>query len=142
MSVPIDPKLRETFRAIADILIPAAEGMPAASEVGVHEGPLDQVLALRPDIAERLLRGLRAAAGRQPREAAEALNKGDAEALSAIGLAASAAYYMQPQVRKLIGYPGQENRPANPEETPEYVANGMLQQVIDRGPIYKPTPTS
>lgn len=140
MSAPLEPALRETFRAIADVLIPAAEGMPAASEVGVHEAVLDRILALRPDVTERLMRGLRAAHGHPAREAAQRLNKEDPDALSAIGLIASAGYYMQPRVRELIGYPGQESRPANPDETPEYVENGMLQQVIDRGPIYRPTP--
>lgn len=140
MSTQIDPALRETFRAIADVLIPAAEGMPAASEVGVHEGTFDRIIALRPDLTERLLRGLRAAAGHSAQEAARRLNTEDPEALSAIGLAASAAYYMQPRVRELIGYPGQESRPGNPDEVPEYVDNGMLRQVIDRGPIYRPTP--
>ncbi len=140
MSAQIDATLRETFRALADVLIPAAEGMPAASEVGVHEAALDHILGLRPDLAERFFRGLRAAVGQTPEAVARKLNREDPEALSAIGLAAAASYYMQPRVRALIGYPGQENRPADPDETPEYIANGMLQQVIDRGPIYRPTP--
>lgn len=140
MSTPIDPALREAFRAIADVLIPAAEGMPAASAVGVHEATFDRIVALRPDLTERLLRGLRAAAGHPAEEATRRLNAEDPDALAAIGLAASAAYYMQPQVRELIGYPGQESRPGNPDEIPEYVGNGMLQQVIDRGPIFRPTP--
>ena len=142
MSSGIDAQLRATFRALADVLIPAAEGMPAASEVGVHEAVLDRIMALRPDLSERLLRGLRAASGQAPQEMARRLNTEDPDALSAIGLAAAAAYYMQPRVRELIGYPGQENRPGDPDATPEYVANGMLQQVIDRGPIYRPTPKS
>jgi len=142
MSTEIDPALRATFRAIADVLIPAAEGMPAASEVGVHEAPFDRIIALRPDLTERLLRGLRAAVNHPAEEAARRLNAEDPDALSAIGLVASAAYYMQPRVRELIGYPGQESRPGNPDEVPEYVSNGMLQQVIDRGPIYRPTPKS
>lgn len=140
MSTPVDPALRETFRAIADVLIPPAEGMPAASDVGAHEATFDRIIALRPDLTERLLRGLRAAAGQPADDAARKLNAEDPDALSAIGLAASAAYYMQPRVRELIGYPGQESRPGNPDEVPEYVENGMLQQVIDRGPIFRPTP--
>jgi hypothetical protein len=136
----IDGRERATFRAIADVLIPAAEGMPAASEVDVHGDALDRILGLRPDLAERFFRGVRSAVGEDARTAAERLNARDPEALSAIGLVASAAYYMQPRVRELIGYPGQEKRPGDPDETPEYVANGMLQQVLDRGPIYKPTP--
>jgi hypothetical protein len=140
MNAKLDDALRRTFLAIADVLIPEAEGMPRASQVGVGGEMLDRMLALRPDLREGFMRGLRAAVGKAPAEAAEALNRDDPVAFGAIGLMASAGYYMSPQVRKLIGYPGQESRPADPDETPEYVANGMLQQVIDRGPIFKATP--
>lgn len=136
----IDPTLRETFRGIADVLIPDAEGMPAASAVGVHEGMLDHILGLRPDLRDDFLRGLTAVAGKPSLEAANLLNATDGAALTAIGLVASAGYYMSPVVREKIGYPGQQSRPeADPDATPEYVANGMLQQVIDRGPVYRPT---
>jgi len=139
----INDTRRATFAGIADILIPATEGMPAASAVGVHETMLDHVVALRPDLTENLLRGLDAATGKDPAEAANALNMTDAAALSAIGLVASAGYYMTPEVRTLIGYPGQQSRPdPDPDATPEYVANGMLQKVIDRGAIFRPTPKS
>ena len=132
---------RAAFAAIADILIPAAEGMPAASAMDVQGAMLDRILALRPDLAPAFRRGLAAAAaGKPPQQAAEALNRDDGEAFAAIGLVASAGYYMTPAVRELIGYPGQENRPADPDRTPEYLANGMLQQVIARGPIFDPTP--
>lgn len=142
MSKTLDPALREAFAAVADVLIPEAEGMPAASQVGVQDELLDRILSLRSDIREDFMRGVRFAAGRDPVEAANALNNDDPAALTAIGLAASAAYYMTASVRDLIGYPGQERRPdPDPDATPEYVANGMLQQVIDRGPIYKPTPS-
>jgi len=140
MSTKLYDVLRHTFLAIADILIPEAEGMPKASQVGVGGEILDRMLALRPDLREAFLRGLRAAAGKPPVAAAEALNRDDPAALGAVGLVASAGYYMSPRVRALIGYPGQENRPADPDVTPEYVANGMLQLVIARGPIFKPTP--
>ena len=131
---------RAVFAGLADVLIPAAEGMPAASDVDVHGAMLDSILGLRPDLSEAFQRGLAAAAGKPPADAAEALNRDDAEALGAIGIVASAGYYMSPAVRELIGYPGQVKRPPDSDETPEYVANGMLQQVIDRGPIFVPTP--
>lgn len=131
---------RTTFAGIADVLIPEAEGMPSASQAEVHGAILDRVVELRPDLREAFFRGLNKAAGQDPKTATEALNADDTEALGAIGLLASAAYYMQPQVRALIGYPGQENRPVDADSEPEYVANGMLQVVIDRGPIFRPTP--
>ncbi len=133
---------REVFAALADVLIPAAEGMPAASEMNVHGTMLDRILGLRPDLTEAFRRGLATSAGKVPTDAAETLNREDAEALAAVSIVAAAGYYMVPAVRKLIGYPGQENRPADPDEKPEYLTNGMLQQVIDRGPIYVPTPES
>lgn len=140
MSVITDTR-RATFAGIADVLIPAVEGMPAATAVDVHGKMLDHVLALRPDLTENLIRGLDAAQGKDPATAANDLNATDAAALSAIGLAASAGYYMTPQVRALIGYPGQQSRPdTDPDATPEYVVNGMLQKVIDRGVIFRPTP--
>jgi hypothetical protein len=142
MSTQLTEQDRATFAGIADILIPEAEGMPSASQVDVHKAVLDRILSLRPDLVENFLRGVRKAAGKEPRAAANLLNKEDTPALSAIGLVASAGYSMEPRVRQLIGYPGQEKRPGNPDETPEYVTNGMLQQVIDRGPIFKPTPKS
>lgn len=101
---------------------------------------LDRILSLRPDLREAFFRGLRAGQGRDPNEAAHALNRDDIEALDTIGLVAASAYYMHPVVRELIGYSGQTSRTYNPDATPEYVSGGMLQVVIDRGPIYRPTP--
>lgn len=135
----VDDEIRAVFSALADILIPDAEGMPAASAVGVHEEVLDRILSLRPDLSEPFFRGIAAARGKDPRIALEQMNLQDAPALSAIGLVGSAAYYMSPRVRSLIGYPGQERRTFDPDATPDYVANGMLKAVEDRGPIYRPT---
>jgi hypothetical protein len=57
-----------------------------------------------------------------------------------VSLAASGGYYMSPRVRDLIGYPGQENRPFDPDKTTEYLGDGLLAPVIARGPIYRATP--
>ncbi len=141
MSTKLDDNLRAVFAGIADFLIPEALGMPSASQVDVHGELSDRILGLRPDLREDFMRGLKAAEGKSSEEAAQELNKSDPAALTAIGLVASAGYYMTSKVRELIGYKGQESRPeADPDATPEYVANGMLQQVIDRGAIFKPTP--
>lgn len=141
MSAIVTPEQRSTFAGIADYLIPNTEGMPSASEVDVHGAILDRVLMLRTDLQEAFLRGLNSCTGVTPSDAANALNRNDPAAMGAVGLVASAAYYMTPRVRDLIGYPGQESRPdPDPDATPTYVTNGMLQKVIDRGPIFKPTP--
>lgn len=138
---PLSETDRENFMAIADFLIPEGEGMPSASQVGVHDELIDRVLAVRVDLIEPLLRGVRAIAGLGGEVGANQLNENDAEAFHAISLAASAGYYMCPRVRQLIGYPGQESRPFDPDKTVDYLDDGLLQPVIDRGPIYRPTPS-
>ncbi len=132
---------RKVFKAFSDILIPNAEGMPAASEVGVHEELLDKILALRSELVVAFKRGLAFSTSHTDfRDALEKMNNEDSEAFGAISLVASAGYYMTPKVRQLIGYPGQEKRPPDPDEEPEYLANGMLQVVLDRGLIFRKTP--
>ena len=47
-------------------------------------------------------------------------------------------YFMNPDVQQAIGYAGQEPRPMDPR--PDYMEDGLLESVIRRGPIYRPTP--
>ena len=142
MAVPsrLSPEERATFAGLADLLIPRHGRLPAATEAGAHEELLDRVLGHRPDIVDDLKRGLAAAQGAEPSEAANRLSQSDAAAFNAITLAASAAYYMCDEVRALIGYPGQEKAPYDPHETPVYLTNGMIERIVLRGPIYRPTP--
>lgn len=131
---------RQTFAALADALIPEAEGMPAASQVGLQGASLDQVLELRPDLHEAFFRALERAAGKEAGEVLQQLNRDDHLAIGAVGALASAAYYMQPEVWRRLGYPGQTSRPAEPEEENDYMQNDLLKPVIDRGPIYRKAP--
>jgi hypothetical protein len=140
MSEIFDEALRTRFLAIADVLIPEAEGMPSASQAGVGGEVLGRALALRADLQDDILRGLKSAGEGDPAVAARELYRSDPPAFAAIGLIAAACYYMIPRIRELVGYPGQERRTYDPDAVPEYVANGMLQAVIDRGSIYRPTP--
>jgi hypothetical protein len=130
---------RKAFGVFADHLIPAYKRMPAATAVGVHGALLDAVLGFRPDIAEDFFRGLDAVRGKSPADAADALFAADQKAFDTLGLVASAAYYMAPEVRDLVGYPGQESLTYNPHESPDYLTDGMLERVVRRGPIYRPT---
>lgn len=140
MTVAIAERHREAFRRIADHLIPAAEGMPAASEVDVHGAGLETMLTLRPELAPDLARALDAVAALGGPEAVAALAAADPEGLAVVGLVAASAYYMAPSVHAALDYPGQRSRPVQPEEEGDYLEGDLLQAVIDRGPIYRPTP--
>jgi len=54
-----------------------------------------------------------------------------------IGLVASSTYHLMPGVRAIMGYRGQEHRPAGEAEEHDYLRDDLLQPVIDRGPIYR-----
>lgn len=135
----LDENARAVFFALADTLIPEAEGMPRASEAGNIFFWVDRTLELRPELAEPTVLGLRLCQGKAPRQALDELSASHPASYEAIGYVTAAAYLMSEDVRRRLGYPGQERRQFDPDATPEYVENGMLQSVIDRGPIYRPT---
>ena len=61
-----DEDERAILASLADVLIPAGDGFPSASEAGVAGEGLDQVLAFRPDLATALKSILAFARGRNP----------------------------------------------------------------------------
>ena len=136
MSVAFSDAERATLTRIADTLVPAAHGMPAASEVGVGHAQLDLVLAARPDLAEPLHRGV-GRVGNVPPGVWELLQAEDPEAHAAIVLAILGGYYMHPEVRRRLGYPGQVPLPVRHDKPPEWEREGLLEPVRGRGPIYR-----
>ncbi|PHQ72172.1 MAG: hypothetical protein COB93_01400 [Sneathiella sp.] len=130
----------ETLAALADVLIPSAESMPAFSELNLHQTHVDRVLLLRPELLADLRRALASSDASVPSDTLEKLNMEDPQAFSALGLVASSAYYLDASVRNLLGYPGQISRPASPEEEHDYLHDDLLQPVIARGSIYREAP--
>jgi hypothetical protein len=126
---------RERLAELADVLIPAEDGMPSASEAGAVAHWLDAVLAARPDF-ETPLAGLAAStAGLTPTEAVASLPERDPAGWSALTAAVVAAYYFNPEVCERIGYAGQR---AIPLGEPDY--EDLLDSVKSRAPVYRPTP--
>ena len=63
----VSPEERATFAALADVLVPEAAGMPAASAVGVHERRLDPSSRHAPISPSRCDRSWPTRLGRKPR---------------------------------------------------------------------------
>lgn len=121
--------MRQRLAALADHLVAAGDGMPAASEVGIHEALLDAVLQSRPDLAEPLGRAL----GVPVDDAATrliTLATTDWAAYQALVEVVSGGYYLDPQIRRRIGYRGQEPRPVQPDRYPAYVEEGLLDHLV------------
>lgn len=140
-SIALDDAQRATLAAFADVLVPAALGMPSASEVDVPGEWADRVLAVRPDLGPTVLRVLDASEGADPVDVLQRLNDEDPEGIGALGTLVTGAYYLHPRVREILGYPGQLNAPVEEGESDYYLRDGILDPVRKRGPVYRPTPS-
>ena len=135
------PEQRTALAALADVLLPAGDGIPAASDVSVQGKWIDRALGARPDLEPELLRVLDGGKEESPEARLARLRSEDAGAYESLVLLVTGAYYMHPKVRKLIGYPGQKPSPEYPDEAEYYLRDGLLEPVLARGSIYRPTPS-
>lgn len=119
---------RDELARVASLLIPEVGTMPAAGSLGGFE----DVLAIRSDLHGHLLRALRIAAKQHDLGAEELLAHivdSDSNAKHALVTVIAGAYYRNSEVRDRIDYHGQEARTLNPFDFPEYVAEGLLDDV-------------
>lgn len=127
---------REIYGPRADVLIPDSEGMPSATQADVHTVWIDTALAARPDLVNDFRASLALGDEDDPEAAIEALHA-EGSLFDAFSVLTAGAYFMNPQIKRRIGYPGQEARPVTGDDVPTYI--DMLEKVVDRGPIYTPT---
>ena len=133
-----DHAQRAVLAGLADVLIPAGDGMPSASAAAVAGRGLDEVLAAVPSLGASLADVLGRARGREPAEVVASLARTDPAAYGILTEVVTAAYFMNPDVRKAVSYVGQGPLPIDPRV--DYMEDGLLESVIKRGPIYRPTP--
>jgi hypothetical protein len=130
----------DTFRTLADFLIPAYEKKPSFSDFCSYDDAI-RALGFRSDLREAFERALTVVDMKEgPEPALEKLNAEDGQAFSALTTIIIATYYMNPKVRESIGYPGQENVSYDSKATQSYLLDGSLAKVIARGRKYRPTP--
>lgn len=133
-----DGNERAAIGQLADVLIPAGEGFPSASNAGVAQDGLDQVICCRPELAQPLKQLTGRAEGRSAFEFLAELQRDDPLTFGLFSDFVGGAYFLNAGVREKLGYAGQKARPIDPR--PDHLDDGLLQSVIDRGPIYRPTP--
>jgi len=136
--VSFDPIQRAVLARLADVLIPAGDGMPAASTAAIAEEGLDRVMAAVPELKASLADVLAKAVGSEPTEVIANLAQTDPSAYGILTEVVTAAYFMNSDVRKAVGYTGQGPSPLDPRV--DYMEDGLLESVIKRGPIYRSTP--
>jgi len=129
----------ENLMALADFLIPEHGKMPRFSAVCSH-ADTRAALDFRIDLKDGFARAVPAGLPNGEEPYLESLFREDDEAFTALATILVCTYYMNPSVRSLIGYPGQENVTYDTFATQSYVTDGSLAKVVARGRKYRPTP--
>jgi hypothetical protein len=135
----LDDDARQTLIALADLLIPGNERMPSARQAGVGEKWIDRAMAARSDWASELVELLEDAHGKEYRIVLADLQAVRPASFMMLTEMVAGAYFMNPEVRKLIGYPGQQAVPIV-EETEEGLQE-LMEPVVQRGAINRACPS-
>lgn len=132
----LDAERWATFTSVAGVLIPEAHGMPSAGEV-VGEARLRFVLGARPDLGESLRAALRPELGSDPVARLTNLGRDEPDQHAALVSAVVFGYYTDKRVRELLGYPGQEAKTLYSWKVPNFIEEGLTDQVLARGPVWR-----
>lgn len=124
---------------VADCLIPASGLNPKASAAEQYTEYLQLALAARADAFDTIVAGackLAEIPDDELWEALKTMSADDNATFDPLSAVLAGAYFMTPQVMKLIGYPGQHRDPAPLELAADEIGSGILDPVLERGFIY------
>lgn len=130
---------RITLGELAEELIPPSPGFISADEAGVATIFIDRVLAARMDMSGAFI-ALLEEAEKDPRGFIWRVQAQESKRFELLTFFIGGAYFMSPRVRAWLGYEGQVGEFQDGAPQPEYGPDGILAQVLDRGPIYRSTP--
>lgn len=128
-----------TLLRIADCLIPAAGPNPKASDAEEYVRYLDLAISARTDVFDQTIAAIAALAEVSDEEMWTALKHlwtRDRDVFDPLSAIVACAYFMTPQVKDLIGYPGQSRDVARLDEAADQLGTGILEPVLERGFIY------
>jgi hypothetical protein len=140
---PLTSEEIATLYAIADVMIPAAGDIPAATEEAGFDKALVRAVDARADAFETLTAILQRLAGADASTldgALRSLHANEPGAFQPLSAVVAGAWLLLETVRERIGYPGQPRDPAGIQQVVDELDGGILDPVIARGPIYTPTP--
>jgi hypothetical protein len=129
----------EAIAALADALIPPADGFLSGSEAGVPGKALDDAIVARPDLVPDLEQAATEVAAGTPAEALlQAWFRGRPEAFDRLFLLIRGAYFLNPAVCEALHYDGATAYPLSDAIEPDY--QDLVAEVIAKGPRYRPVP--
>jgi hypothetical protein len=124
---------------VADCLIPASGPNPKASDADQYLQFLNLALSARADVFDEVLAAVIVLADVSDDDLWGALKQmwsQDREIFDPLSSIVAGAYFMTPQIKELIGYPGQHRDVPGLEEAADELGTGILEPVLERGFIY------
>lgn len=136
---PLSEAEREALVAVADALCGGGR-LSAPSATPGYDEWLDRALAARADAFEEVVAAAVALEGLSlegRREALRRMNADERPRFHALSSVVAGAWLLVPEIAAALGYPGQVAAPATFDEAAAQLETGILDPVIERGPIYK-----
>jgi hypothetical protein len=135
----LTPQEIEGAERIADVLCAGPSHQVARpSECVEFPDQLVICVAARIDVFDQLVDAFaRAATAEDVERWVRALNDTEPEAFAFVSAVVGGAYLMVPEIQAYVGYPGQGRHPAPPTQIGDELSGGLLDPVIERGPIFK-----
>lgn len=109
---PLNAAERTRLDGLADTLIPPAPGHLSASEAGIAGTLLEQALTYAPGLVSVLRTVIVTVGDTPPRLALQALKERDPATYDSFCETIAAIYFLSPNVRAAVGFPGREPKPA------------------------------
>jgi hypothetical protein len=127
---------------LADALCTGNRTPPVArpSESAQFKDTLQIALAARSDVFEEIVAALhQSASAADPAQWLRQLSTEAPSLYASLSAILAGAYLMTPEVKSYVRYPGQGKNRAPWQQIGDELATGILDPVIDRGPIYRTT---
>ncbi|MBN9747886.1 hypothetical protein DMP23_43535 [Amycolatopsis sp. A1MSW2902] len=135
-----DDDTRVGAKRIADLWFPGTAQSPRLTALPGYDALLRRALQANPDLSEAFFQVARLAAAADELSAGTVVQWPGELAEAAFYFLAS-TYYMAPEARRAVGYPGQVRTPSAEATPDQLLDDDLLAPVLALGPTYVPTPT-
>ncbi|MUL46355.1 hypothetical protein FZI85_08550 [Mycobacterium sp. CBMA293] len=136
-----DDTARTGAARIADLWFPGSARSPRLTALPGYEALLSRALQANPELSEAFIGVAELAAGADELSA-EVVAEWPAELVEAAFYFLSCTYYMAPEARRAVGYPGQIRTPSAQATPDQMLDDDLLAPVLALGPTYIPTPAT
>ncbi|MGW4350633.1 hypothetical protein ACWELJ_00940 [Nocardia sp. NPDC004582] len=136
-----DDKCRAGAARLADLWFPGSTRSPRMTALPGYRALLIRALQANPELSEAFIRTAELAAD-VDELSAEVVASWPVDLAEAAFYFLSCTYYMAPEARKAVGYPGQVRTPSAEATPDQLLDDDLLAPVLALGSTYIPTPTS